>query len=246
MIVARVTLQQARQVTLELNGEAREGVVGRTASEMSAQERTRGVAQLCPVQAWAGVEAHELGVGEQDVLGELPTEAKNATVVLAGELVEAGRMEVAQPFTARIDALYRDRALDVFGAIGRCRGIGQIPGVQLDDQRSVLGDLLGRLLRQRPVGLHLVHVDSEQQLEVLCKRLEERPLVALEVHPDGAAHRRERLIAASVQQLDQDVGVAVGFPICAPGAVQRVRAVGSPGRAPAGSRALWQCRSSLP
>ncbi len=68
VIVAGVAVQQTRQVTLELGGEAHEGVAGRTVSEMPAQERTRGVAQLGSLQARAGVEAHELGVGRQNVL----------------------------------------------------------------------------------------------------------------------------------------------------------------------------------
>ncbi len=98
------------------------------------------------------------------------------------------------------------------------------------------GDLLGGLLGQRSVRLHLVHVDPEQQLEIVGERLEERPLVALEVHPHGAAHRRQRLVSAGVEQLDQDVRVAVGFPVRAPRLVQARASDSSPGRGPAGSR----------
>ena len=52
-------------------------------------------------------------------------------------------------------------------------------------------ELLGDLLGQRPVGLHLVDVDAEQRLEVLGRRLEERPLIAFEVHPDEVGEGRQ-------------------------------------------------------
>ena len=95
---------------------------------------------------------------------------------------------------------------------GRLR-VGQVPRIELDDHRPSLPKLLDEMLGQRPVELHLVDVDAEQPLEVLPFRLEERPLVALEVGADSAAERRERLVPARVHELDQDVRVAVGLRI---------------------------------
>ncbi len=133
-------------------------------------------------------------------------------------------MEVAQPFAARRSiASATTELLTCSRAVAGGRRVGQIPGVELDDQRAALRDLLGDLLGQRPVGLHLVDVDPEQQLEVVGEGLEERPLVALEVHPHAQPMRRERLVAAGVQQLDEDVGVAVGLHVRALWRVQRMR-----------------------
>jgi hypothetical protein len=58
-----------------------------------------------------------------------------------------------------------------------------------------------------------VDVDAVEQLHVLGQRLEERPLVALEVDAQDAAHHRQRLVAARVHELDQDVRVAVGLGV---------------------------------
>jgi hypothetical protein len=71
-------------------------------------------------------------------------------------------------------------------------------------------NLIGDLDQQRTVGPHLVDVDPEQELEILGRGLE-RPLVAFEAQPDEVAERRQRLVAISVQQLDHDVGEAVGL-----------------------------------
>lgn len=112
----------------------------------------------------------------------------------------------------------------MLAAVARRRRVGQVPRVQLDDQRLPGREQLGDLNRQRPVGLHLVDVDAKQLLQILRLWLEEGPLVALEVHPDRATHRREGLVATGVQQLDDDVHVAVGLDV---GALARVRLVGA-------------------
>ena len=56
-----------------------------------AQQLARRRAQLVAAQPRAGVEAHQLGVGRQDVGRELAPEAEDAAVVLAVELVQAAR-----------------------------------------------------------------------------------------------------------------------------------------------------------
>ena len=91
-------------------------------------------------------------------------------------------MEVAQALAGRVDRLGDHRRLHVLATVAGGGRVGQVPGVELDDDRAPRCDLLGDLLGQRPVGLHLVDVDAEQGLEVLGRGLEERPLVALEVH----------------------------------------------------------------
>src|SRR5581483_561881 len=75
------------------------------------------------------------------------------------------------------------------------------------------------------VRLRLVDVDAEEDLEVVRIRLEERPLVALEVRSNAPAERRERLVAPRVQQLDQDVRVAVRLRIRAVVGMERMRRV---------------------
>ena len=72
---------------------------------------------------------------------------------------------------------------------------------------------------------------AEQPLEILGRRLEERPLVALEVHPHDAPEHRQRLVAAGVQQLDEHVRVAVGLGVRA----VRRRAARAAGRSPGSS-----------
>ncbi len=184
-----------------------------------------GLAQRLPRQALAGVEADELGVRRQDVLREAPAETERATVVVAPELVEGGVVEVAETLAHPVDRLDGDRRLHVLAAVARRRRVRQVPRVELDDDRVPLGDLLRGLVGQGPIGLHLVDVDPEERLEIVRRRLEERPLVALEVHPDGEPHGRERLVAPRVQELDQDVGVAVRLEVRPLAEVELVRAV---------------------
>ena len=71
----------------------------------------------------------------------------------------------------------------MLATVARRRRVGQVPGVELDDERTVVRELLGDLLGQRPVGLHLVDVDTVKPFQVFGRRLEEGPLVALEVDP---------------------------------------------------------------
>ena len=193
---------------------------------MAAENRARGRLQLVARERLAGVEADEVDVGRQDVGAELPSEPEDAAVVLASELVEAGGVVVVEPFGDRVDHLGADRGLDVGLPVARSMPVGEVPGVDLDDQRPSLADLLEELERDRTVGLRLVRLDPEEEGEVLGERLEERPLVALEVDLQGHTERRQRLEARRVQELDPDVGAAVRLDVGTLGPVEEVVLVG--------------------
>ena len=118
-------------------------------------------------------------------------------------------------------------SFDVFAPVAGRRRVWQIPGVELDDDRAAGVDLLGDLQRQRSIRLHFVDVDAEQRLEIGRVRLEERPLVALKVQANERPKRCQRLVATAMEQLDDDVRVAVGLQVGAPRAVDRVGSVGA-------------------
>ena len=61
-----------------------------------------------------------------------------------------------------------------------------------------------------------------EPLEILGRWFEERPLIALEVHPHEVAEHRQRLEPAGVDQLEHDVGVAVGLRVDRCVGVQRM------------------------
>ena len=62
------------------------------------------------------------------------------------------------------------------------------------------------------------------------RHLEEGELVAFEVGADEMAEPGERIEPARMQQLDEDVGVAIGLAIGAVGRVQRMRGIEWRGR----------------
>ena len=128
----------------------------------------------------------------------------------------------------------------MFAAVAGGHRVWQIPGVKLHDQGPAGGELRRDLLGQRAVGLHLVHVDAEQQLQVLGCRLQERPLIALEVDAQGAPHCRQRLVAASVQHLDEDVRVAVCLHVCPLRGMQQVGDVALRIQAEQGHELCWR------
>ena len=184
-------------------------------------------AQLSTLEARAGVEAHELGVGRQYQGVLCPPEPEDPREVLALELEEPRSVEVAQPAAFEVDRLGGDRGLHVLAAVAGGGGVRQEPRVQLDDDRATVVDLLGDLQRQRTVGLHLVDVDAEERLEVLGRRFEEGPLVAFEIGPHEAAERRERFVAPRVHKLDDDVRIAVALDVGPVRRVDGMRAVGA-------------------
>ena len=61
--------------------------------------------------------------------------------------MQAGGMEVVQPLAVGVDGVGGDRCLDVLGVIAGGRGVRQVPGVKLDDDRPAEGELLGDLGR---------------------------------------------------------------------------------------------------
>lgn len=152
-------------------------------------------------------------------------EAEYAPVVLADKLVERRVVVVAEGLGGTVDRLGDHRRLDVLAPIAGGRGVGQEPGVELDGHRPPGLEQLGDLVGQRAPRLHLVDVDAEQVLEVARVGLEERPLIALEVEADQRAEDGQWLVAARVDELDQDVRVAVGLVIRPVTGMDRMRHV---------------------
>jgi hypothetical protein len=72
-------------------------------------------------------------------------------------------------------------------------------------------DLLDHVRRERAPDLQLLHVEAVEVEQLALRRLEERPLIALEVDRERAGQHRERLEPAGVRELDHQVGVAVGL-----------------------------------
>ena len=67
------------------------------------------------------------------------------------------------------------------------------------------------MLRQGAVDDELLYLEPVQTPPVFRRRLEERPLVTLEVDRHAESEHGQRLEALGVQELDPDVGVAVGL-----------------------------------
>ena len=67
---------------------------------------------------------------------ENPLQPEHAPVVLAVELEQAGTVEVTQRLGFGIDRIGRHRGLDVLGPVAGGRGVGQVPRVELDDDRA--------------------------------------------------------------------------------------------------------------
>ena len=110
--------------------------------------------------------------------------------------------------------------------MARGRGIGQVPAVDLDRERASVGQRVADLVGQGTVRLGLVDRDPEDVLEIRRVRLEERPLIGLEVQSRGHAEDRERIVATSVDQLDDEVRVAVRLGVGPVRPMEPVAAVG--------------------
>jgi hypothetical protein len=189
------------------------------------QERASTLAQLLASQPRPGVEAHDLDEGIHDVVGELGEHPEGAAVVLAIELEEAGVVEVAHALGLAVDRLRCDGRLQVLAPVAGGGGVGQVPRVDLDEDGPSQAQLLLDVLGQGAVGQHLVNVDAEEPVEVAVGRLEVGELVAFPVGAEDEAEHRERLVAALVQQFDEDVGIAIGLQVGAARLVHGVRLI---------------------
>ena len=232
VVVGLVTVEQPRQVGLERGEEPLEGVVGRAPGQVAAEQLAGGAAQRRPGERGPASKRTSSTYGGRAVSVE--GGPKSAVEVLPGQLEVAGVVEVAEHLGVQVDGLDDERALHVVLPVVRRHDVGQVEGVDLGDQCLADGQPGRRLLGQGPVGLHLVEVEPVEREQVLGGRLEERPLVDLEVHRGRAGQHGLRLVPGGRDQLDQAVGVAVGLLVGALAVVQRVRAVASPGRGRAG------------
>jgi hypothetical protein len=135
-------------------------------------------------------------------------------------------VEVAHALPLEVDRLDGDRALFVLLQVAAPGCVRQVVRVDLDDHRSPELQLDRDVLGQRPVDDELLHLQPVESREILERRLEERPLVALEVDCDAVREHRERLEAVSMEQLDPEIRVAVRLRELAVGEMERMRSVG--------------------
>src|ERR1700730_8374322 len=79
-----------------------------------------------------------------------------------------------------------------------------------------------RMVEQWTPDVQLLDIEPVESLEVFVRRLEERPLVALEVDRHRERHHRVGLETQSVDQLDPDVDVAI---LLGPDTLRRMQVV---------------------
>ena len=144
-----------------------------------------------------------------------------------------------------VDRLRGDRGLDVLAAVARCGGVGQIPRVELDDDRAAAG----RSARRSAAAAAGTGCISWMSMPNSSSRSSGGGLKNVHWSPSksirtSAAERRQRLVPAGVQQLDDDVGVAVGLEVGALRGVQRVRLIAA-GSSPTGCVRPVATRSSV-
>src|SRR6185503_14142100 len=89
--------------------------------------------------------------------------------------------------------------------------IRQPEGVGFRADEPAGGQVLDRVLDQRPPDVELLDVEAIQLAELVVRRFEEGPLIAFEIDRDGERQDGARLEAQRLQHLDPDVDVTVLF-----------------------------------
>jgi hypothetical protein len=118
-------------------------------------------------------------------------------------------VEVAQPSPLDVEIVHHDRRLGVLAAVVGGVGVGQPEGVGLGGDHLARGQVLEGVVDQRAPDVQLLHVDAVQAAKLVVRRLEEGPLVALEVDGQHERHHGQRLAAERVHHLDPQIDVAV-------------------------------------
>src|SRR5258708_20788787 len=80
------------------------------------------------------------------------------------------------------------------------------------------------MVDRRPVELHFMYVDAVQALQILWRRLEEGPLIALEIDRARESHGACRIDLEGGQEFDPQASVAINP------AQRSIRFVQTPGR----------------
>ena len=146
--------------------------------------------------------------------------------VAALEREVAGVVEVTQAAALEVEVLDDDRRLRVLVLVVRARRVGQVKGVGFGAHQLAGREVGLHVIGERAPHVELLDVEAVELAQLVVRRLEERPLVALEVDRGDEAEHRERLEAERVHDLDEDIDVAVLLDPHAVVGVQRVAPVG--------------------
>ena len=133
---------------------------------------------------------------EGRVVGQV--QAEQAAEVLARELVVAGVVEIAEPLRPRRRGWSSTMVVLVcWLAVVGAGGVGQPERVGLGADELAGAQVFDGMLEQRAPDGQLLHVDAVQLAQLVRRRLEEGPLVALEVDRQGEGQRRQRARASA-------------------------------------------------
>ena len=208
---------------------------GGTGSSRAAGRGARGAARASastsarPVARRPAAELGHLHVRRQVLgIGRDALETEHAGEVVAGKLVVAGVVEVAEPPRARASSAWI--AIDVLTcsrAIGRARRVGQVERVDFHDRRAARGRAAPRRGRQRPPDVQLEHLHAVERVRDRragnLKNVHWSPSTSTASVNGSAASGSS---AGRVQQLDPEIDVAVRLGPGAVAAVQRMTRVG--------------------
>jgi hypothetical protein len=97
----------------------------------------------------------------------------------------------------------------MLGPIGDAAGIGEMVGVDLDQDKAAARELLLDMIDQRPIDRQFLDIETEQGFEIGRGDFEESELVAFEILRHTHAEGRGRLAAERMQRLDEEIAVAV-------------------------------------
>src|SRR5581483_6659170 len=166
-----------------------------------------------------GEQGHESRVGRQ-------IQPEGAGEILALELVIAGVVKIAQAAVRQVQVIQHNRGFRVLTPVVRSRGIGQPERIRLGGDQLAGAEIFLRMLEQGPPDIQFLDIDSVELAQLAMRRLEEGPLVALEV---DCGHERQHgpgLQAQGVNHLDPDVHNTVLFHPRATLRVEHIARVG--------------------
>jgi hypothetical protein len=139
-------------------------------------------------------------------------------------------VKVAETGARPVEAVDPDRGLGMLCPVGDPTRVGEMVGVNLNQNEAAPRELLLDVIDQRSIDRQFLNIETEHRFEICRGDLEESELVAFEILRHAHAEGCGRFAAKRMQRLDEEIAVTVRFRPWPRGIVQRMSRIGCRGQ----------------
>ena len=211
MVVGETVFLQPREVRPETLAETIDRIAYGQMAHMAMPQRSGVLQKVGAGPAYQAIDANALREQRHEGRVSRKSHPERIDEILATQREVPGVVEIAQSSGVEVQIRQDDGGFRVLPPVVGAEGVRQPEGVSLGADELARAQAFDCMIKERTPDIELLHIDAIQVAQLIVRWLEERPLIALEVHRDRKRQDGQRLQTERMEKLDPDIDVTVLF-----------------------------------